>query len=160
MIRSGTLTFLCADKAGHTLTHTQTALPKHQRLITHLCVIFLWLCLQPLYFFRAVWGFNRANPTQRVFSRSNVCFILTKCLAQNQDFYQLKKAESYLLLISTAENKDTVLFKESTSLSSFTAVRCITNMSHFKVIVKRKEDHLYLRFCGICSGESVYVGGV
>lgn len=46
MIRSGPLTSLCADKAGHTLTHTQTAIPKHQRLITHLCVIFLWLCFR------------------------------------------------------------------------------------------------------------------
>lgn len=45
VIRSGPLTSLCADKAGHTLKHTQTAIPKHQRLITHLRVIFLWFCL-------------------------------------------------------------------------------------------------------------------
>ncbi len=56
MIRSGPLTSLRADKAGHTLTHTHTAIPKHQSLITHLCVIFLWLCLMlqhhtPLFLF-------------------------------------------------------------------------------------------------------------
>lgn len=43
------LTSLCADKAGHTLTHTlrntQTAIPEHQSLITHVSVIFLRLCL-------------------------------------------------------------------------------------------------------------------
>lgn len=41
VIRSGPLTSRCADKVGHTLTHTQTAIPQHQSLITHLCLIFL-----------------------------------------------------------------------------------------------------------------------
>ena len=39
------LTSLCGDKAGHTLRNTQTAIPEHQSLITHVSVIFLRLCI-------------------------------------------------------------------------------------------------------------------
>lgn len=57
VIRSGPLTSLCADKAGHTLTHTHSpAMPRHQRLITHLCVITLWL-LSPATTPYSYWDF-------------------------------------------------------------------------------------------------------
>lgn len=100
VIRSGPLTSLCADKAGHTLTHTHSpAMPRHQRLITHLCVITLWL-LSPattpysfwdffFLFYDSGGGFNRADLSQSVYRRSDACFILMKGFTPKQDFHQL-----------------------------------------------------------------------
>lgn len=103
MIRSGPLTSLCADKAGHTLTHTQTAIPKHQRLITHLCVIFPWLCLRlqrhtPSFIFLCGAQTGQIHP--KVFTGDQTHAL---SFAQKQDSYQLKKAESYRSLKPVAD---------------------------------------------------------
>lgn len=128
MIRSVPLTSLSADKAGHTLTHTHTAIPKHQRLITHLYVIFLWLCLWPWHHTHSVmalWGFNRAKPAHTHLIRFLLWLKVLLWKQTNkkktiQDFYQkgdtIQWQEQQKILIM-------VLFKELTSLHLVTLLQ-------------------------------------
>lgn len=123
VIRSGPLPSLCADKAGHTQTRThvrvQTAIPEHERPITHLSVIFPWLCLPRQHYTNAliffflqwsgtVWGFNRAKLSLNVYKRWNARFILMKSSLQKQDFYHMKAAESYWSLMSAHKQDSSV----------------------------------------------------
>ena len=131
VIRSGPLTSLCADKAGHTLTNTHTlpAMPRHQRLITHLCVITLWLCLQQqhhtafgTFFFCLTTGAGQRGGLQQGGSISKCLQEIRRVLYSDERFYSKTrfpstvKSQSHRLQISQAENEDDGAFQRTQTL--------------------------------------------
>lgn len=101
VIRSGPLTSLCADKAGHTHTHSDSHSRTSKTDNTPQCylpvALFLWV-----FFSRAgVSGFIGADPLLHVYKRSSAHFILMKAFPQKQDIYW----KTWLLLITDISKK-------------------------------------------------------
>lgn len=127
VIRSGPLTSLCADKAGHTLTHTHSpAMPRHQRLITHLCVITLWL-LSPATTPYSFWDFfflfyGSGGGLQQGGSISKCLQEIRRVLYSDERFHSKTrfpstvKSQSHRLQISQAENEDDGVFQRTQTL--------------------------------------------